>query len=269
LKPVPLLFFAAVLVARAAGADEVDDLRAKAQAALADGRAGEAADDLEALADRGVVDARVSFDRGLAYALRVREGKGAPGDLGRAAQGFEEARALAADPRLEDDATHAVAVVRQEVARRAARSDESAVLDQGMPLGRSVAHVLPEEGWAVLAAVASALLGIGLFVRALADSTRGKVGGAIVTAIAMPLLVAGASLALARRHERLTLREAVVVVPGARPADDRGIARTGVTPIPEAALAEVVADKPGWIDVRWGAVEGWVPSSAVRAVAKP
>jgi hypothetical protein len=258
-----------MLTGRVASADEVEDLRGKAQAALADGRAGEAVDDLEALADRGVVDARASFDRGLAYALKVRTGKGAPGDLGRAAQGFEEARSLAADARLEDDAARALAVVRQEVARRAARSDDSAVLDQGMPLGRSVAHVLPEDGWAVLAGFASALLGLGLFVRALAGSTRGKIGGAIVAFIAAPLLLAGAVLAVARRHERLTLREAVVVVPAARPADERGIARPGAAPIPEAALAEVVAEKPGWVEIRWGAAQGWVPSSAVRVVAKP
>jgi hypothetical protein len=263
------LVLATLSAAGTAGADEIEDLRAKAQAALADGRAAEAVDDLEALADRGVVDARVSYDRGLAYAMKIREGKGSPGDLGRAAQGLEEARALAARPALEDAAARALSVVRQEVARRAARSDDSAVFDQGVPLGRSVAHILPEDAWAVLAAVASVLFGLGLFVRALAGSTRARIGGAIVAVIAAPVLLASASLALARRQERLTLREAVVVAPGVRPADERGIARSGAPPIPEAALTEVVREKPGWVDVRWGSVEGWVPSSAVREVAKP
>ncbi|MDF2694931.1 MAG: hypothetical protein K0S65_3314, partial [Labilithrix sp.] len=60
-----------------------------ANEALAAGRPGEAIAKFEALADRGVVDAVVSFDRGLAYAARVRAGGEQPGDLGRAAHGFE------------------------------------------------------------------------------------------------------------------------------------------------------------------------------------
>ena len=47
-----------------------------------------------------VVDAAASYDRGLAYAMRVRIGAEVPGDLGRAAQGFEEARELSREDRV-------------------------------------------------------------------------------------------------------------------------------------------------------------------------
>src|SRR5262245_40019358 len=96
-----------------------------ANEALAGNRPSEAIAKLEALADRGVVDAVVSFDRGLAYAARVRAGAEQAGDLGRAAHGFEEARELTHDTALATDATNALAVVRSEIARRRSRSGES------------------------------------------------------------------------------------------------------------------------------------------------
>jgi hypothetical protein len=131
----------------ARAAEETDALRGKAAAALVEGRPGEAIDDLEALADRGVLDPRVSFDRGLAYAYRVRAGKEQPGDLGRAAHGFEEARALTEDSRLVDAATGALAVLRAEVARRRAQADDPVEIEHGPPLGRSIAYILPEDAW--------------------------------------------------------------------------------------------------------------------------
>jgi hypothetical protein len=250
-------------------AEETDALRGKAAAALLEGRPGEAIDDLEALADRGVRDGRVSFDRGLAYAHRVRAGKEQPGDLGRAAHGFEEARALTEDPRLGEAATGALAILRSEVARRRAQADDPVEIERGPPLGRSISHLLPEDAWSVLAACASLALAIGLFVRALAAGPRGRVGGSITASLAAPALILGACMALVSRHERMTLREGVVVAASARPADERGIALPNATTLPEAALVDLVGERPGWVQLRWGNVEGWVPQSAVRALARP
>jgi len=87
-----------------------EDMFGKATDALAGGKPGDAIALFEALADRGVVDENVSFDRGLAYAARVRIGAEQPGDLGRAAHGFEEARALTTDKALERDAFSALAI---------------------------------------------------------------------------------------------------------------------------------------------------------------
>ena len=248
--------------------DDAEALFRDATKALSDGRAGEAVATFEALADRGVVDAAVSYDRGLAYAGRVRIGAEVPGDLGRAAQGFEEARALAIDPALAEDATRALAVIRSEVARRRGRSGESVELDQGPSLGRSVAHLVAEDVWSAGAGIASIALGVALFVRWLTSSRRARVGGTITAAVSAPLLVLCALLALAMRDERLHRREAVVVTSTARPSDERGITIPSASPLPEAALVEIVADRAGWVRVRWGTVDAWVPSASVRPLAR-
>jgi len=215
---------------------DADVLFRDATKALDEGRAADAIASFEALADRGVLDAATSYDRGLAYAARVRIGAEVPGDLGRAAQGFEEAKNLAADPKLADDATRALAIVRAEVARRRGRSGESVELDQGPSLGRSVTHLVAEDVWSAGAGVASVALGIALFVRWLASSRRARVGATIAAAIAAPLLVLFAVLSLAMQNERLHRREAVVVTSAARPVDDRGITIPSAAALPEAAL---------------------------------
>jgi hypothetical protein len=76
-------------------------------------------------------------------------------------------------------------------------------------------------------------------------------------------------MALVLRHERLTLKEGVIVATSARPADERGIALPNVPPLPEAALVDIVGERPGWVQLRWGNVEGWVPLSAARGLARP
>jgi hypothetical protein len=247
--------------------DDADALLRDATKALADGRAGDAVATFEALADRGVLDAAVSYDRGLAYASRVRIGAEVPGDLGRAAQAFEESRALAGDPSLADDATRALAVIRSEVARRRGRSGEPVELDQGSSLGRTVMHLVSEDAWSFGAGAASIALGVALFVRWLTSSRRARVGATITAGVAAPLLVAFALLAVAMRDERLHRREAVVVTAAARPSDERGISIPNASPLPEAALVEIVAERAGWVRVRWGSVDAWVASSSVRPVA--
>ena len=64
--------FLAVASGPASAQDDPAVLFASAVAALHEGRAGDGVADLEALADRGVVDPVASYDRGLAYAIRGR-----------------------------------------------------------------------------------------------------------------------------------------------------------------------------------------------------
>jgi hypothetical protein len=255
-------------VAQAAETEEEGALFASANQALKEGRPGDAIAQFEALADRGVVDAAASFDRGLAYANRVRVGGEQPGDLGQAAQGFEESRELTVDPALEKDATRALTVVRAEVARRRARAGEPVELDQGTPLGRTIVELLPEEAWAIGSAVSSLGLGIALFVRALASARRARIGATIACAVAAPLLALGVVLAVAARSDRLNLREGVIVSASARPADDRGLVLPTQTPLPEGTRVQVIQSKPGWTRVRWGALSSWIPSAAVRVIAR-
>jgi hypothetical protein len=269
----PLLASACLVAALAVASpparadDDTKALFASANAALAEGRAGDAVGALEALADRGVVDPVASYDRGLAYATRVRIGAGMPGDLGRAAQGFEEALDLTRDAKVADDAARGLAAVRSEIARRRARAGEPVVVDPARSLGRAVAGLLSEDVWAILALVASFVIGAGLFVRRLASAPRVRVAGGLGAGIAAPVLLVSVVMALAARSDRLNLHEAVVVTPGARPTDERGLAVPGGAALPEGARVEVVETRGALARVRFGAVEAWVSSDALREIA--
>jgi hypothetical protein len=249
--------------------DEIAAIFAAGIQALGDGRPGDAVADFEALGDRGIVDPIVSFDRGLAYAERVR-GRGAiPGDLGRAAHGFEEARALTQDPALARDATKALATIRAEVARRRALAGDPVEVDPGVSLGRAIIALAPEDGWGVLAGAASLLLTASLFVRWLSTARRARIGAAIAMAVAIPALVAGALLTLAARDDRLHLREGVIVSELARLSDDHHIVLSGTAPLPEAARVTIEDAANGWARIRFGTQKGFVPSPAVRPLARP
>jgi hypothetical protein len=246
--------------------DEPAALFASGVKALHEGRAQDAITSLEALADRGVVDAAASYDRGLAYAARVRIGAEVPGDLGRAAHGFEEARDLARDPRLADDAAHALGAVRSEVARRRVRAGEPVEVDPGRSLARTLARVLGEDTWSLLAALSSAALGAALFVRWLARGRRARVSGGVTAGVSAPLLFAAVLMTWGARHDRTRVREAVVVTPSARPTDERGITVAGAMPLPEGARVEVIEANGAQARYRFGAAQGWVAADALRPV---
>jgi hypothetical protein len=259
----------ALLAAGPARADDDPAARfASGAKALHDGRAGDAIAAFETLADDGVTDAVASYDRGLAYALRVRIGAEVPGDLGRAAHGFEEARDLAADPKLEADASRALTVVRGEVARRRLRAGEPVEVDPGRSLARTLAGLLAEPTWSVLCAVLSFAFGIGLFARWLGKRPGTRIAGGVIASVGGPALAIAIAMTLAARHDRLTLREAVVVASGARPTDLRGLAVPGATPLPEGARVEIVEARGGSTRVRFGTTDAWIPSSTLRELAE-
>jgi hypothetical protein len=260
----------ALLTAASALADEgVDDtgaLFAGATKALQEGRAADAVAALEALADRGIVDPVASYDRGLAYAQRIRVGAEVAGDLGRAAHGFEEARELSNDPKLVADASRALEVVRSEVARRRARAGQPVEVDYGRSLGRTVAHLIAEDTWAEFAVVASASLALALFVRWLSRAHRVRVGAGVTAGITAPALALAAVMTLASRRDRHDLREAVVVA-DARPLDGRGIALAG-TPLPEGARVEVIETSGAVVRVRFGTSDIRVAAGTLRGMAR-
>jgi len=275
-RPLSLVVLAFTLalpgraLAEAAPRSEPDPaaLFTAATQALHEGRPGDAIASLESLADRGIVDAAASYDRGLAYAMRVRIGAEVPGDLGRAAQGLEEARDLARDARLADDAAKALGVVRSEIARRRARANEPVEVDPGRSLSRALAGLLAEDTWAWAAVAASALLALGLLVRWAAGERRARVTGGIVASVAAPALALSIAMTLAARHDRLDLREAVVVAPAARPVDDRGITVAGATPLPEGARVEVIETQGTLAHVRFGTREAWIAAGVLRELAR-
>lgn len=236
--------------------------------ALAADRPADAIAKLESLGDHGIVDPVVSFDRGLAYALRVRAGAEQPGDLGRAAHGFEEARELSSDRALVEDATRALVAVRAEIARRRARAGDPVELQYGVSLGRSIVGLLPENTWAALALAFSLVLAAALVVRSRVQAPRAKVAATTTCGVSGALLAIAALLAWAARDARLHLREGIVVAESARLLDARHLAKDGVSPIPEGARVRILDEDAGYSHVQVGAEDGYLASSAVLPLAK-
>jgi hypothetical protein len=238
-----------------------------ATTALAGERPTDAIAKLEALGDRGVVDPVVSYDRGLAYAARIRAGAEQPGDLGRAAHGFEEARELSHDRALVADADAALAAVRAEVARRRSRAGDPIELEHGVSLGRSIVKLLPENVWAILAGVCAAALAIGIVLRARAMQRRLKVAATTTCSVAGGLLLVTSLVLYSARDGRRHVREAVVVTPNTRLLDDKHVA-LGAAALPEGARVQLLDESGDFAHVLAGRAEGWLPSSSVLPMAK-
>ncbi len=246
-----------------------DALAHDAVEALRAGHPADAIANFEALADRGVVDANMSFDRGLAYAQRVRVGGEQPGDLGLAAHGFEEARSLTGDSALKDDSTKALSIIRAEVGRRRARAGSPVDLEQTPLLRDAIVGIVSEDTWCALALVASVILASALFLRWLAQSRRAQVAASVTLAIAAPLLLASSVCAVAARNSRLHRVDGVVISASARPSDARGIAIPSAELLPEGARVRIMGANAGWSEVRWGALDTWIPGNTVRPLEKP
>jgi hypothetical protein len=246
-----------------AGADAApEDEYTRVADALQHGRDDEAIAALEALADRGVVHPDASFDRGIAYARRARGRSAAPGDLGRAAAGFEEALGLRPG---DVDAAAALEVVRGEVARRRARRGKDEV-SVGDPPDRLVTGLASERTWALLAVVSSLVLAAGLLLR-----RRGSGPWHVAGSLAVPLGALGlCAFTPAAWWAGVLTRErgvGVVIAPEITLTNDQG-QRTDAPVVPEAARVEVgrVADER--VRVRWGSYEGWAPLGSVRRIAR-
>lgn len=247
--------------------DPVALFRGAHEALIAE-RPGEAIAKLEALADRGVVDAVVSFDRGLAYAARVRAGSEQPGDLGRAAHGFEETRELTHDPSLASDATSALTIVRSEIARRRSHAGDPVEIEHGFSLGRSIVDLLPENAWAGIAAFMAVALSIAIVARRVTKLPRAKVAATTAGAIAGSLLLITSLLVWVARDARLHLREAIVIAQNGRLLDVRHLAIDGVAPVPEGVRVRVLDEGAGFSRIVVGGAEGYLPSSSVLPLAK-
>jgi hypothetical protein len=251
-----------------AHADDDHALFDSAVHSMQEGRPGEAVSGFEALADHGVVDATVSFDRGLAYVTRVRVGGEQAGDLGEAAHGFVEAQRLSSDGALSREAGRALGLVRAEVGRRRARAGEPVDFDPGLALGPSFLRLLPEDGWALVGLVGSLALGLSLFVWRAASERRSRIAAQVTAAVATMVMCLGTTSLFAARHQRETTTTGVIVTAGARPTDDRGLVIPNAPVVPEAAEVQITGHRAGWAEVRWGNVRAWIPSASVRPVAE-
>lgn len=239
---------------------------AQAMSAVERGAFDEAVDQLELLADRGFVHRDASLARAYAYIERARSRAAEPGDLGRSVAALEEASRLG--PK-DESIERTLQSVRSEIARRRARNSSRELL-QRPALGRALAGLLPENAWAILAAIGSLFLTIGLGLRSFVRRRGAEIAGAV--GVASGLLIgtfAGTFAAIAQNY-RVTSRPAVIVAPEARWLTEDGRAAPRVGPsnvIPEGALVHVRAERNGRYQVEWGSLEGWVQGTQVRILA--
>lgn len=259
-----LLVAGGLFVATGARADDPGDPFTAANAALARGATRDAIELFEGLADRGVQSADASYDRGLAYVARARSTAAEPGDLGRAAAAFEEALVLRPDDR---GAERALDLVRSEIARR--RGHEGAepdAVEEGPTAGAAIVSLLPEETWAILAALGSLVLTLGLVLR---GSSRREIrlGSGVATALGLLAVIAFSVPAAAARQARHHVSLAVVVAPEARWLDERGVpVQNGAPAVPEGARVDVLGAEGPTAEVRWGRLSGRLAKSALRVV---
>jgi len=237
-----------------------------ASAAVASGAFDQAVGELEALSDRGYFHPSASYARARAYLERARSRSARPGDLGRAVAALEEYRRLEpGDAQI----AQALETIRAELGRRRARRGGSPI-DQGTPLGRAVVGLLSEDVWAVLAAIGSALLTIGLLLRRVTRARSAEIAGATAIVSGLVLGLLGAGMARAAQRYRQTSKPAVVVVAEARLYDPEGRAlpQTANNPnvLPEGALVYVHARRDAYFDVEWGSLRGLVDASQLRLV---
>ena len=223
---VIVLFLALSASVAVAEEEALPDFYAAGLAALEAGRYEDAIAQYEAFADRMPSHPDASYNRGLAYVMRVRNDAEKPGDLGQAAAAFEEALLMRPD---DLEAENALKLVQGEVARRRSRRGEDAVIARPT-LDRVVVGLASETTWALAAVVASLMLAAGMVLRRKKEGAGRPPGG-----ILLPL---GPALFLGGRDVRLDTQVGVLVRRQAAPVDDRG-GRLAVEPIPEAARLEV------------------------------
>jgi hypothetical protein len=272
LKPGVVAALALVMLlgaVQAARAETPEEQYRAAVAALNKGADNEAIDRLELLADQGVTHPDASLARAAAYIARAEGASPRPGDLGRAAAALGEALLLRPD---DAHAERALEAVQAEIARRRSRQAESVVVRPR--LGRAIAALLSEQGWAIGAALASFIAALGLVVRRLSRRPLQRLTGAVSIGVGVTALAVFGTGAYAALRFRTTSQPAVVVVPEARLSDEKGRPLpykrgADTTTVPEGATVYVTERREGRCKVEWGSTDGWVGASELRVLVVP
>lgn len=266
-----LLAWGALLLPGATRADsepaKPEAVLSAAMSAVERGAFDEAIDRLELLADQGFVHRDASLARAYAYVERARSRAAQSGDLGQAVAALEEAALL--DPGT-DDVEDALETLRSEITRRRGRAGSSEEI-QRPALGRAVTALLPENAWATLAALGSALLTLGLALRGFGKRRAFELAGAVGIAAGLVIGTLCGALAASARHYRMTSRPAVVVANEARWRDESGrpVSQPGKqsNTVPEGSLVYVLEERGGRYRIEWGILDGWVDATELRLLA--
>lgn len=237
-----------------------------ATAALDKGATTEAIQQLELLADRGVVHPDVSFDRAVAYARRARSAQARPGDLGRAVFALSEALTL----RPEDAEAKALLLrVEHELSRARSRRGSPSLLARPR-LTRAVVDLLPENVWAISAMLCSLATTLGILLRFGSSRPRRRLAGAVTAGLGAALLLLSSAGLTYAVHQRHSTRQGIVVTADARLLDVTG---APITPshgngqdltIPEGARVVVTAHTERLLQVEWGSLVAYVSPSEVQ-----
>jgi hypothetical protein len=230
--------------------------------ALLENKPHQAIAELERLADEGHQSDAASCNRGLAYAMKATMDP-APGDLGRAVQGFEECHDLSTRAEVKRSAESAIVAIKREIARRYARTGTTVGVAPTRSIERVVARALPENAWAALALSSSLFLALGLAMMWRRRSPRVAAPLVFGATACLGMLLA---LTFVARSERVDRSEAVVVAEMAQPLDERHSVLAGEYPVPEGTRLLVLEESGAFVRVRLVGKDAWLPKRAILAI---
>jgi len=241
----------------------------RATTAIEAGAPSEAIAELELLADRGVLDPDVSFNRAVAYIKRAKTSRGQPGDLGRAVAALEETIALRPS---DAQAEAALQRVQSELSRERSRRGSQSLLVRPS-IGRALVRLFPENFWALSAMLASGFCTLGLLVAWLASSPRRRFVGKVTASISGAFGILAGVMIFAAVQIRHTVTIGVVTVPEARLRDAAGVplpvtvARDSAN-IPEGARVDISRLSDRYAEILWGETKAWVQLSDLQVLPK-
>jgi hypothetical protein len=241
----------------------------RATTAIEAGAPSEAIAELELLADRGVLNSDVSFNRAVAYIKRAKTSRAQSGDLGRAVAALEEALAL----RPSDAQAEAVLQrVQSELSRERSRRGSQSLLVKPS-IGRALVRLFPENFWALSAMLASVVCTLGLLIAWRASSPRRRFVGKVAASISGAFGVLAGIVIFAAVQLRHSVTIGVVTVPEARLRDAAGVplpvsvARDSAN-IPEGARVDISRISDRYAEILWGETKAWVQLSDLQILPK-
>ncbi len=235
------------------------DLLKRTASLVGEEKFGEAIREAEAAADNDVVDADLSFNRGLAYLRRAGTPTAEPGDLAQAAAGFAEALQLRPD---DAEAERGLEQARLLIAQDRSQKDNSPE-SSNLGILERILLALPELALFVVAALGSVTLCAGLVLTTSQDASR-KTAGTITTLVGT-LLLLPAVLLFGLRHSLFDESSvAVVIADGAEVVDEGGKRTAGRAAYRKGTLLYVKPNQGGLAPLVGVTSPGYVPIQRLR-----